>query len=288
MDIGALHAQGIDGRGVKIAVLDDGILMTHPDLANVVSGYNFANRTTSLHTGNNTHGTHVAGTVGSTGHANSLGVAPGATMYNGMVFPRGQSGAPQTAIVAALEIFSGFGIGGMGVPGVNQQWSNFPGLQELVNNGTLGKVDVINMSLGNQAETEYGNGSWERNNAVLAGVVLANSAGNGAHPSGNTTHRSNYSVGSGGTMLSISVAATQYGGDATWFYPQATINGLPFTLFIENNDGKSSGFYGHQPRSTSSVVQHRIRSRQPRMVGASLRKHYLSQTAHRTCTRSGL
>ena len=229
--IGELHAMGIDGTGIKIAVIDDGMMMNHPDLSNAVSGYNFANRTTNLWTGVNDHGTHVAGTVGSTGQVLSLGVAPGAELYNGMVFAVASGSAFQADILAALEVFSGFPAPPTG----------FPGLAGL----NLPKVDVINMSLGNQSATEYGNGSWERNNAVLAGVTVVNSAGNGAHVGTNTTHRNNYTVGSGGAMLSISVASAQFGSHSSWVYSEAEFDGSQFELFVENSDASFSGLFAH-------------------------------------------
>jgi len=214
-----LHTMGVTGDGVIIAILDDGIFMDHPDFSNLGGGYNFAGRTTNLFTGPNTHGTHVAGTAGSTGEAGgSLGVAPGATILNGMVFGVGQSGASTTDINAALEVFSGFMPAG-----------NWPGLAGL----NLPKADVINMSLGNSVQSEYNQGNWERNMAVLAGVSLAASAGNNANSFGGRATRT---VFSGAAALTISVAGTQYGSAAWPAYHHATLNGELFPFFVESVD----------------------------------------------------
>jgi subtilisin family serine protease len=223
----ALHNEGIIGTGVKIAIIDDGIMMNHPDLNNAISGYNFGGKTANLHTGLNTHGTHVAGTAASTGQVNSLGVAPGATLYNAMVFDVGSTGAAQSDTAAALEVFSGFPVPNMPA---------FPGLAALVADGTLGKVDVINMSMGvSNNFTCYGLGQFERNNAVLRGVFIANSAGNNANNSAFTVGRRNYSMGSGSTALSMSVAATDFGGQDFSGYPGAKVNGQALQSFIINN-----------------------------------------------------
>nr|5OX2_A Chain A, Subtilisin BPN' [Bacillus amyloliquefaciens] len=68
----ALHSQGYTGSNVKVAVLDSGIDSSHPDL-NVAGGASFVPSETNPFQDNNSHGTHVAGTV--------LAVAPSASLY---------------------------------------------------------------------------------------------------------------------------------------------------------------------------------------------------------------
>ena len=74
-----LHAQGIDGRGVKVGVLDSAILITHPDIVGAYKGgYNYASSTANMNpvppSGGTTvgeHGMHTAGTIASRVSRNS-------------------------------------------------------------------------------------------------------------------------------------------------------------------------------------------------------------------------
>jgi subtilisin len=87
-----------DGTGARVAVIDTGIDLDHPDLApNVVNGKNTISTTGTIYSdcalgrGNtgptsadddNGHGTHVAGTIGAKNDgAGVVGVAPGAMLY---------------------------------------------------------------------------------------------------------------------------------------------------------------------------------------------------------------
>src|SRR6478735_9879979 len=80
-------AAGFDGKGVKVAVLDTGIDVHHPDLESEIDG------TASFVPGEamtdvNGHGTHVASTIVGTGAASEhdyTGVAPGADLIVGKV-----------------------------------------------------------------------------------------------------------------------------------------------------------------------------------------------------------
>jgi subtilisin family serine protease len=97
-------ADGFDGTGVTVAVLDTGIDDTHPDLAGkVIAAENFtADPDTRDEHG---HGTHVAGTVAGSGAASGgkyVGVAPGARLLNGKVCNSFGS-CPDSAIIAGME-----------------------------------------------------------------------------------------------------------------------------------------------------------------------------------------
>ncbi|WP_351224450.1 S8 family serine peptidase [Streptomyces sp. NPDC002133] len=87
--------KGLDGKGVKVAVLDTGYDPAHPDLKNkVVAEKNFTwdESVTDL----NGHGTHVASTIAGSGTASQgryKGVAPGAELLIGKVLDGGGSGS---------------------------------------------------------------------------------------------------------------------------------------------------------------------------------------------------
>lgn len=82
VNAGVVHASGTTGVGVKVAVIDSGIDLTHPDLAaNYAGGYDFVNNDTNP-ADDLGHGTHVAGIVAALdNNTGVVGVAPGVQLY---------------------------------------------------------------------------------------------------------------------------------------------------------------------------------------------------------------
>lgn len=95
---------GLTGKGVKVAVLDTGADLGHPDLKDrvgesksFIEGQEVADR--------NGHGTHVASTVGGSGagsQGQEKGVAPGATLAVGKVLSDEGFGS-ESEIIAGME-----------------------------------------------------------------------------------------------------------------------------------------------------------------------------------------
>jgi len=78
----ALDPGGDAGAGVKVAVVDTGIDLSHPDLApNIAGGYNAIDPSASP-ADDNGHGTHVAGIIAAAANGTGvIGVAPRVALY---------------------------------------------------------------------------------------------------------------------------------------------------------------------------------------------------------------
>lgn len=179
LGIEKLWNEGIQGQGVKVAVLDTGIDANHPEFAGIYKGgKNFipnsstytrtraaddASETSPVErpagtpefnptTGSafyTSHGTHVAGTIAAIG-ANEYGIkgiAPKVDLYMYRVLGAYGSGS-SSGIVKAIET------------------------------AVIEKMDVINLSLGGGANSETDAGSFAINNAMMAGTIGVIATGN--------------------------------------------------------------------------------------------------------------
>lgn len=151
----------VDGSGVGVAVLDTGVLGSHPDLRNnVVAWYDAVTRTESAVTSAfdpEGHGTHVAGTAASSNPA--IGVAPRARIIAVRALPSDNEATPRHDTVV-------------------------DGLNWVLENHQRYNIRVVNMSLGIEANYNSvpGNGSsnWERAIDALerVGVTVVSASGN--------------------------------------------------------------------------------------------------------------
>ncbi|WP_067959434.1 S8 family serine peptidase [Nitrosopumilus sp. Nsub] len=100
-----LRTEGLDGYGIKVAVIDTGVDFNHPDLlgwgpdGKVIGGHNFI-QTNQLPMDKNGHGTKVAGIIAADG--NTLGVAPKAKILAYKVSEDGE-GVSSELISGAIE-----------------------------------------------------------------------------------------------------------------------------------------------------------------------------------------
>ena len=103
---GVPRMDGIDGSGVRVAVIDTGVDFEHPDLlgwgsdGKVIGGYNFIDRNEPP-MDTNGHGTQVAGVIAADGRM--VGVAPKAKILAYKVSEDGES-VSSDLIVSAVEM----------------------------------------------------------------------------------------------------------------------------------------------------------------------------------------
>ena len=146
--------------GIKVAIMDTGIYLKHPDLQSNIKGQvNTINPTKSANDDNG-HGTHVAGTVAAIDNdIGVIGVGPDISLYAVKVLNRNGSGWLSDLI---------------------------EGLDWCINN----KIQVINMSLGASSDNQSFHDAIIR--AYEAGIVEVAAAGNNGATNGLVDYPARY------------------------------------------------------------------------------------------------
>lgn len=188
-----LVSEGIDGEGIKLAILDTGIYENHPDLSVfdsksfVTTEYGFDDNETASDLAG--HGTHVAGIASGSGYGYNMfrGVAPGVDLYN-------------------IKVLDQFGV------------SYGPSLLGGINYAISQKMDIISLSLGYDYNNPLDPISIAIDTATESGIVCIVSAGNSG---------SNYrTIGTPGSSKSaITVGASDYDKNIASYSSRGPSNG---------------------------------------------------------------
>lgn len=100
-----LWRKGYKGQGIKIAIIDSGCQMDHPDLKDrIIGGRNFTNEDggdVTKYNDYNGHGTHVAGTIAASNNGQGIiGVAPQASLLILKILDKKGNGTYESCINA--------------------------------------------------------------------------------------------------------------------------------------------------------------------------------------------
>lgn len=182
--------KGYDGTGVRVAVLDTGADLDHPDLVGQVDASKSFVAGQGVDDGNG-HGTHVASTVAGTGAASDgkeKGAAPGARLLVGKVLGDSGSGADSDAI-AGME------------------WAKEQG------------ADIVSMSLGSSVPSDGDDPMSQAVNTLSAdgGPLYVIAAGNAYDPG---------TIGApGAAAAALTVAAVDKDDERAGFSSQGPLSG---------------------------------------------------------------
>ncbi|HVY69349.1 MAG TPA: S8 family serine peptidase, partial [Verrucomicrobiae bacterium] len=163
VDINARAAWAVtDGAGIQIAQGDDGVDITHPDLARALTGSPHFNFDTRLADGRHPtsaadHGTGVAGVLAAeaNNHRGVTGVAPGAKLASWVIFTPGGSSIDDESMMQMFQYQSNV------VAVQNHSWANVydeqldvslverMGITNAVINGRDGRGEVLVWASGN-------------------------------------------------------------------------------------------------------------------------------------------
>ncbi|MEX0664965.1 MAG: S8 family serine peptidase [Acidimicrobiia bacterium] len=192
-DFETAWASGLDGTGVRIAIVDSGVVATHEDLlgrVDIASGWDFVEGNLDATDDDHGHGTHVAGIAAASD--NSDGVVGGAPL----------------ATIVPIRVLNAQGSGGEGNVASGIAWAANP-LQ--------GNADIINLSLGGPSCSQAIQNAIQA--ALTAGLVVVAAGGNcGAGPNTNcdVANQALFPAAGPDTDL-IAVAATTEGDERASF-----------------------------------------------------------------------
>ncbi|MEU8000687.1 S8 family serine peptidase [Catellatospora sp. NPDC049111] len=151
----AAWSAGFDGTGVKVAVLDTGVDITHPDLAGKISARQNFTEGEEDDLDRVGHGTHVASTIAGSGAGSGgkyKGVAPGASLLDGKVCV--EYGCAESWILAGMQwaAESGADVANMSLGGTNTP--EIDPLEQAVNDLTAQYGTLFVIAAGNAGADE--------------------------------------------------------------------------------------------------------------------------------------
>lgn len=241
-----MWAKGFSGQGIKVAVIDTGANITHPDLAPAlwknpgetgtdetgkdkatngvdddkngfvddVNGFNFESKNGNV-VDNEGHGSQTAGIVGGVGTGGiKTGVAPKATLV-----------IVKSCCGSATQIFE------------SNTW-------EALQYAVVTKVRVISMSLSAKYYSNPQYAKWRRAGEVVlaAGVIHVNSAGN---------------LGSGAVPKNVGAPCSN---PPAWFHPLQTITGgktSMITVGATDEDDKLRSYSSTGPVTWEAIAEYK-------------------------------
>ncbi|PGM56965.1 S8 family serine peptidase [Bacillus sp. AFS053548] len=239
-----LNKMGIDGSGVKVAVLDTGIDYNHPDLADVYKGGHdyIGNATITVTPGGTLKMSNISEDSDPMETTYKDWVNANAVNGNSTPELNPNSGEPYytshgthvAGTIAATGNNSSSPFDTLGIAPKSDLYAYrvlgpygsgpSDGIIKAIDQSVKDGMQVINLSLGSAADTAYDPLNVAVNNASIAGTIVCIAAGNNAMPAGATSRKAQ-SLGTPGTAsLPITVAASNYGGGATKMYNSANVN----------------------------------------------------------------
>lgn len=260
--------QAVGGSGATVAVLDTGVLTSHPDLqSNLVAGYDFISDPNVSNDGDGIdadpsdpgdsvviglssfHGSHVLGTIGAVTN-NNLGVAGAAFYSNIRVMP--------------LRVL---GLGGGSFADICEAMRFAARLPNVSNTLPAVAADVINMSLGSPAFSQFFQDCI--NEVRNRGVIIIAAAGNFASsaPSYPAAHNGVVSV----SAVNLNRALADYSS----FGPTIDVAGPGGEAADDNGDGLIDGVFSTIGRDNNGVIENTYGY----LIGTSMAAPHVSAVA---------